>query len=177
MLLNHDEIQLLLNEGVVENSGTEYINQTSLDITLGAEIIEETADKYGTPLNLRNRESFSSRATKIGLGYSLHPGQFVLASSQQIFNLPDYISAEYKLKSSMARTGLEHLNAGWCDPGWHGSCLTLELKNMLNAHSILLHEGDRIGQVVFFKHNRVRRDKSYATVGRYNNDKTVHGVK
>jgi dCTP deaminase len=128
---------------------------------------------------LNKRQPFSSIEVECSLGetFCLAPGNFVLAHTQQIFNLPDYISAEYKLKSSMARIGLEHLNAGWCDPGWHGSSLTLELKNMLQNHTIVLQPGDRIGQVVFFKHDRVRRDKSYATVGRYNGDRYASGIK
>lgn len=107
----------------------------------------------------------------------MSPGNFILTQSREVFHLPDTISAEYKLKSSMARIGLEHLNAGWCDAGWNGSVLTLELKNMTEAHSILLQEGDAIGQIVFFKHAPVPEDKSYAARGRYNNDKTVMGAK
>ena len=111
------------------------------------------------------------------LPYVLLPGDFILAASVEIFNLPNNISAEYKLKSSMARIGLEHLNAGWCDAGWNRSCLTLELKNMTRHHSIELNYKDPIGQIVFFKHTPVPNDKSYAVRGRYNGDTSVQGVK
>ena len=36
------------------------------------------------------------------------------------FNLPNDISCQFVLKSSRAQSGLNHLLAGWCDPGWHG---------------------------------------------------------
>ena len=109
--------------------------------------------------------------------YIIYPGEFLLAHSVEIFNLPNNISAEYKLKSSMARIGLDHLNAGWCDAGWHGSVLTLELKNCTRNHEIIIRAGDMIGQMIFFSHEEVPESKSYAGRGRYNNDKTVSGAK
>ena len=69
------------------------------------------------------------------------------------------------------------MNAGWCDPGWNGSALTMELKNMLRFHSIRLREHDSIGQMVFFRVSPVPEQNSYAAVGRYNNDTSVTGVK
>ena len=91
--------------------------------------------------------------------------------------MPMDISAEYKLKSSMARIGLEHLNAGWCDAGWHGSVLTLELVNVTRHHSIIIRPGDPIGQMVFFRHAPVPPERPYATRGRYNTDRTVRTIK
>jgi dCTP deaminase len=110
-------------------------------------------------------------------GYDVSPGEFIITESIETFNLPMWLSAEYKLKSSMARIGLEHLNAGWADAGWHGSKLTLEFKNMLQWHCIKLRPGDAIGQVVFFKHTLVPVDKSYAARGRYNNDYEATPIK
>jgi deoxycytidine triphosphate deaminase len=105
------------------------------------------------------------------------PGAFILAHSREVFNLPSDISAEYKLKSSMARIGLNHLNAGWCDSFWSGSVLTLELHNTTQNHAIQLRMGDPIGQMVFFRHAPVPEESSYKVRGRYNNDKTVSGIK
>ena len=110
-------------------------------------------------------------------GFSLEPGEFILASSIEVFNLPPDISAQYRLKSSMARIGLEHLNAGHCDAGWNGSVLTLELKNVTRYHAIHLQAGDPIGQMVFWRHEPVPADKSYAARGRYNGDGSVSGIK
>ena len=41
----------------------------------------------------------------------------------------------------------------------------------------MLQAGDLIGQVIFFCHEEVPMENSYATRGRYNNDKTVSGAK
>jgi dCTP deaminase len=110
-------------------------------------------------------------------GIIMQSNDFILAQSIEVFNLPEDISAQYRLKSSMARIGLEHLNAGHCDAGWNGSVLTLELKNVTRYHAIHLKAGDPIGQMVFWRHEPVPADKSYAARGRYNGDMTVAGVR
>ena len=63
----------------------------------------------------------------------------------------------------MARIGLDHLNAGWCDAGWHGSVLTLELKNCCRSHEIVLTNGDFIGQIIFFSHEEVPDENASTT--------------
>jgi len=103
--------------------------------------------------------------------FYIRPGEFCLAESREVFNLPNNIAAEYKLKSSMARNGLNHLLAGWCDPGWYGSTLTLELHNVTQYHTIKLQPGMKIGQMVFYEVEPVPEEKSYKTKGQYNNQK------
>ena len=180
MPLNYTEICELIEQGVVENAKFRNVNSSSLDITLGRDILAELLPKdggsfYERSISLRDRTPLNMELRRTP--YTLFLGEFVLASSKEVFHLPNNISAEYKLKSSMARIGLEHLNAGWCDAGWHGSVLTLELKNMTRYHKILIREGDLIGQVVFFKHTPVPAEKSYAARGRYNGDLTAQGIK
>lgn len=175
MLLSYTEICTLIEQGVIEGATYESVNSSSLDIHLGKELLIEVRFSHHPILPLRSRKPLFMHRQYFP--FVMSPGNFILTQSQEIFHLPNTISAEYKLKSSMARIGLEHLNAGWCDAGWNGSVLTLELKNMTRNHSILLQEGDAIGQIVFFKHTPVPEDKSYATRGRYNNDKTVMGAK
>ena len=179
MPLNYTEICELIEQGVVENAEFRNVNSSSLDITLGGETLAEANPLYvGShikPISLRDRTPLNME--RRSSPFLLFPGEFVLASSKEIFHLPNNISAEYKLKSSMARIALEHLNAGWCDAGWHGSVLTLELKNMTRYHRILIQEGDLIGQIVFFRHKEVPTEKSYAARGRYNGDLTATEIK
>ena len=110
-------------------------------------------------------------------GYVLEPSEFILASSRETFNLPGHIACEYKLKSSLARCGLQHMLAGWCDPGWNGSKLTLELKNVTRYHYLVLREGMKIGQMVFFECAPVPVEHDYAAKGQYNGQTTVTGSK
>jgi dCTP deaminase len=175
-LLSYTELCELVEQGVITNVRPEQINGTSIDITVGGTFLSECLPDDGyRVLSWRDRDPPMMLVSE---GEALlRPGQFCLAQSQQVFNLPNDISAEYKLKSSMARTGLEHLNAGWCDPGWNGSVLTLELFNMLHYHAIVIREGDPIGQMVFFRSKPVPADRSYRARGRYNGDVAVSGVK
>lgn len=183
-LQSYNQILKLLEDGVVENAKTEHVNSASLDLTLGRYILVETMNSQINGymphvLSLAQRDKLNTKKIDLrALGhYILRPGEFILAQTQEVFNLPCDISSEYKLKSSMARIGLEHLNAGWCDAGWHGSVLTLELRNMTTYHEIELKQGDKIGQMVFYKHEPVPIAASYAHRGTYNKDTEVSGAK
>lgn len=177
MLLSYTQLLALAARGVITNIDPEFINAASIDITLGHKILrEDIGQPYKVVLGAREPLKMIEEDCT-GNGYTLRPGEFILAQSQQTFNLPADISAEYKLKSSMARIGIDHCLAGWCDAGWNGSVLTLELKNVTRNHDILLRAGDRIGQMIFFQHEKVPDDRSYAARGRYNGDTTVIGAK
>lgn len=190
-LLSYNRLCELVEQGVITGVQHDQINATSIDLTLGDNVLTERLHPTAHSMSHRG---ISQRVKVVGLRerdplffgphnleqdgpFLLLPNRFILAQSAQTFNLPNNISAEYKLKSSMARIGLEHLNAGWCDAGWNGSVLTLELKNMTQHHAIQLRAGDRIGQIVFFEHEPVPADRSYAARGRYNGDTKVEGIK
>ena len=99
--------------------------------------------------------------------YELVPGQFVLAETVEIFNMPEHVAGQFALKSSRAREGLGHMLAGWIDPGFNNSRLTLELKNERQLQRIPLWPGMRIGQIVFHKMSQLAL-VSYREVGNYN---------
>lgn len=185
-LLAHEEIEDLIDLEIVEYAEKSLINSASLDIRLGMELLverpvpqEALGDRALREVVLRDRTALTMmRHDLVEHGpFKLYPGEFILAHSHEVFNLPNHISAQYALKSSMARIGLEHLNAGWCDAGWNGSSLTLELKNITRYHVIVLQHLDKIGQMCFFKHKTVKPEHSYATKGRYNGDRGVMGAK
>lgn len=180
MLLSHNELLELIERGVIENAKPDAVNSASIDVHLGDVIMVEDFTCRPQLIDYRRRDK--PRMKKVNLreddyGYVLEPNQFILAQTVEVFHLPLDISAEYKLKSSMARIGLEHLNAGWADAGWHGSVLTLELKNITQCQRILIRPGDAIGQMVFFRHKPVPLERSYAARGRYNKDQTVQTIK
>jgi dCTP deaminase len=177
MLLSYLELIELIEQGVID-ADPANVNPCSIDVRLGDTLIVENAALATRVVDLSKREVFNSYIVKLDeAGYRLRPGQFVLAHTMETFNLPNDICAEFKLKSSGARTGLENALATWCDPGWHGSKLTLELTNLLNCHDILIRPGDRIGQMIFYRVKPVPEDRTYAKVGRYNNDTSVQAVK
>ena len=177
-LLSYTELCELVEQGVIGPVDPKAINAASIDVRLGDEIVtEQYCDHRYRPVDIHKREVFPSTKLKILSHYDLAPGEFILAHTMETFNLPDNICAEFKLKSSGARTGLENALATWCDCGWHGSTLTLELKNLLRYNSLRLTPGMYIGQMIFYRVTDVPKERSYATVGRYNNDQSVQTVK
>lgn len=176
-VLSFNELVEIVEEGVITPVPFDAINAASIDIRLGNEIVVERCDIR--TVDIAEREVFPShRVNMQDVGhYDLAPGEFILAHTLESFHLPMDICAEFKLKSSGARTGLENALATWCDQGWHGSTLTLELKNFLRYSHLRLTPGMFIGQMVFHRTTPVPVDRSYAVRGRYNNDKSVQEVK
>lgn len=168
-LLSYIELIELVESGVI-NAPFENINGASIDITLGKSIRVESNLGLNSNIDLKNKENIHTHEVIIGSdGYCLVPGEFILASSQEVFNLPDDIAAEYVLKSSLARNGIQHMLAGFCDPGWNNSTLTLEIKNENRFNNIILRESMKIGQIKFYRVKPVPNHASYAITGQYNN--------
>jgi dCTP deaminase len=165
-LISYNGLVQLVESGVI-NAEPDNINGASIDITLGNVVRFECVN----PRTVDIRDASLSMVIEEGDQFYIRPGEFCLAETREVFNLPNNIAAEYKLKSSMARNGLNHLLAGWCDPGWYGSTLTLELHNVTQYHTIKLCPGIKIGQMVFYEVEPVPEEKSYKTKGQYNNQK------
>ena len=104
----------------------------------------------------------------------LTPDDFILTETLESFNIPRNISAVFALKSSRGREGYEHLLAAFIDGGWHGSRLTLELKNA-SPNPIPIYKGLKIGQIVFSYSDHPIR--AYDERGRYNCDDGVQESK
>ena len=141
------------------------INPASIDVRLGSYLMVESI--------------YSPELVRINISdkteddpFMLQPGEFCLAETVELFNIPDDISCEFKLKSSRAREGFQHALAAWIDPGFNSSRLTLELKNLRLHHALALHPGKRIGQVIFHEMSNVPL-RSYRETGHYNNHLTV----
>ena len=145
------------------------LNPASLDVRLGPNLMIEVRDQPELM-----RIDISERTEDEP--YLLLPGEVCLAETIEQFNLADDISAEFVLKSSRARDFYGHMLAGWCDPGWHGSKLTLELQNARRMHALPLYPGLKIGQMIFFEMESMPI-MSYAQVGHYNNDTQVSASK
>lgn len=177
-LLSYTELCELVEQGVITDVDPKAINAASIDVRLGHELIVETEPQnYAPSISIKRREVFPHTKVMIDGVYKLQPGEFVLAHTMEKFYLPDNICAEFKLKSSGARTGLENALATWCDAGWENSVLTLELTNFLRYSALELEPGMYIGQMIFYRVTPVPKDRSYAVVGRYNNDSGAQTVK
>lgn len=121
----------------------EQIQPASVDVRLGNtfSIVEDMSRGI---LSLDNEIVYKTITADT---YVLLPGQFVLASTMEYFELPDNLTAFVEGRSSLGRIGLFIQNAGWIDPGFQGE-ITLELFNA-NRCAIELKAGRRVGQLVF----------------------------
>jgi dCTP deaminase len=163
------EIKALCTDGMVQNHDEALVNPASLDLRLGDTIMIESAENLDMrPLSIAGRTAENP--------YELKPGQFILAQTIEVFNMPENIAGLFFLKSSRAREGYENLHAGYADPGWHGSVLTLELKNSRQLLPLPLYPGMKIGQMVFFRMSQ-KPVLSYAVTGSYNKDLSTTGSK
>jgi dCTP deaminase len=169
MILCDTEIFDLIQQGMVQHHQPELINPASLDLRLGDLIMLESVESHQMiPLSIKDYTADHP--------YELVPGQFILAQTMETFSMPEDVAGLFFLKSSRAREGYENLHAGYADPGWHGSALTLELKNARQLQPLPVYPGLKIGQMVFFRMSS-KPALSYAAVGHYNNDKLVAASK
>ena len=176
MILTHTQLRAIVADGVLTPVPEAHINGASIDVTLGRYVWAE--DQRGGIVDLSAKATPRMfRYDLVEMPYVLTPGEFVLAQTAEVFNLPNDIAIEFKLKSSGARSGLDSALATWGDPGWHNSVLTLELRNNLRHHQLALKAGMKIGQIIFHQGAPVPDHASYATRGQYNNDTTAQPSK
>ena len=176
-LITYTDLVDLVARGVIEGVEPDRINAASVDVTLGDVIwIEDT--RHARSIDLAAKQTPAMLRVEMDKdGFELGPFEFCLAQTREVFNLPDDIACEFRLKSSGARAGLDQALAVWCDPGWHGSVLTLELRNNLSAHRMVLKPGMKVGQMVFWRGEQVPEHKSYAVLGQYNHDRETQPSK
>ncbi len=83
-----------------------------------------------------------------GDAFTMQPGEFVLAATQETLELADDVLARLEGRSSLGRLGIiVHSTAGLFDPGWIGTP-TLELGN-LGRMPVKLYPGMRICAFTF----------------------------
>jgi len=117
----------------------------------------------------------SSESLKEGIDYSrvessyfdINPGEFILAHTQETFNLPSTITGVVKDKSTYARLGIALQNTV-LEAGWSGQ-ITIEISNH-GSRTIRLHAGMGIAQILFV-YNSKPANNPYN--GKYQNQKGV----
>jgi dCTP deaminase len=151
----------LLEDGLLDPWDPALVNPASIDVRLGPTLLVE----HPSSPALR---TFSIANTTEAAPHFLEPGAFVLAETIETFHVPETVAVQFMLKSSRAREGINSLMAGYADPGFNNSKLTLELHNVRRYHSVPIWHGMKIGQLIV-KRLAAPPTRSYAEVGRYNN--------
>lgn len=164
MVLSNQDIRRELQDGdlVVEREEDPLnIQPASIDLHIGSRYrIYQRTKLRGTTFNPRedSQEDYTveyefpeidGEKRLLMPPYNGDPLQrFCLLPIQEYIELPDYLEAEIRGRSSFGRLGLKvHSTAGLVDPGWKGT-LALEVSND-SAMPIELRPGDRVAQLVF----------------------------
>lgn len=155
----------------------QQVSGSSIDIRLGKTIMVESvlpkSQGRFRVVDYQAREPLSMESVELDDdGYVLKPGEFILAHSMEVLDIPGTVSALLRSKSSMGRIGFEHADAGWIDPGFHGA-LTFEFCNITRYHAIRIRPGDAVGQLILFEHPHVGHEYLYSQRGRYGGSTTV----
>lgn len=165
ILQDYEIERLCKDQAMVLPFSPDQVNPASYDVRLGDEImIESVATEQFVRAPLQGYTEDNP--------WLLRPGQFCLACTQEILNMPEDVAGQFALKSSRGREGYSHALSAFIDPGFYGSRLTLELHNIRQVHAIPLYPGMLIGQIVFHRMEAAPRT-SYAMKGHYNMNDTV----
>lgn len=167
ILVDHQIKYLAEHHRLIDPFDEELLNPASLDIRLGNTLL--VASEHGWVKEDISTFTFDDP-------FWFYPNEFVLAESYEIFNFPSDVCGEFKLKSSRGREGYDHGAAGFIDPDWTNSRLTLELKNIHPYKRLPLYPKMRIGQIVFMMLSEIP-NINYSQVGHYNNDLRVQPSK
>lgn len=159
MIYNDREIREMMKSGVIIGAEDAQVNPASINIRLGYSFL--TLREPRTVI-LGNEADYSPTYLEGTQQLAIMPGEFLLATTLESFNIPNSIAAFVQGRSSIGRIGLSVQNAGFIDPGFRGH-ITLELKNE-SRNPIALVPGYPVAQVVFIESLLV--EKPYA--GKYN---------
>ncbi|HKE80762.1 MAG TPA: dCTP deaminase [Solirubrobacteraceae bacterium] len=155
-VLSDGTIRRLVAEGRVriEPFDDTMVQPASVDLRLGSSFRVFHNHRIGAidladpPKNLTEHVVIAE-----GDSFVIHPGEFVLGTTQEYVELPDDIVSRIEGKSSLGRLGLiVHATAGFVDPGFKGT-LTLEITNLTRV-PIILWPGKPIAQLSFMTLDR-----------------------
>ncbi len=123
----------------------------SLDLRLGNTfaVFEHSRYPYIDPFDQKKSADFTKEVTiKDKSPFILHPGDFVLATTVESFELPDDLLARLEGRSSLGRLGIVvHSTASIFEPGWKGK-VVMEMGN-LGRMPVALYPGMRVCALTF----------------------------
>ena len=151
MVLSNVDIEKYMREGKIK-----ITPEPDLDTQLGScsidfRLIFAEHSKY-PHIDLKKKVDVDDLMRRVdvpdGEGFTMQPGEFVLAATQEKLELADDVMARLEGRSSLGRLGIiVHSTAGLFDPGWVGKA-TLELGN-LGRMPVILYPGWRICAFTF----------------------------
>lgn len=154
MILNDYSLNMLKQQNYLQG----YVGPASIDLKLSdSYFIPKVEGIHYLENEIQGEQIIKSR-------YLLQSGQFILASTQELIQMPNDKAGLIVGRSSIGRLGLQIENAGFVDPGFCGQ-ITLELCNQA-AYPIMLEQGTRICQLIVLQLNN-EADCPYNMIGKY----------
>ena len=177
MILSDRSIKEKLRNGEIsiEPFSEEFVQPASYDLHLDKNILVFDTDNHDL---IDVKKPVDDLMIKLEIddidGYTLKPGEFVLANVKEITGVDSKHVGRLEGKSSLARMGLIiHATAGFLDPG-NKLRLTLEIAN-LSPLPIKIYEGMKIAQLAFEELDG-ECERPYGSTGlnsKYKGDMTV----
>ena len=167
------EIEDLITNGelIIDPVDLSLINPASLDIRL-SRYFSKLVCNNGL-IDLLDKSSYQYEPVESDK-IVIKSGESLLASTIEVISLPSNISSRLIGKSSGARVFLDNSSFGaWIDPGFSAT-IVLELVNH-SQYDIMLYEGMRIGQLVFYKHSESETPYNKRKSSKYMNQKPAQG--
>lgn len=127
------------------------LGSCALDLRLGKvyRVFDHSRTPYIDPQNAKTLQGVTTEITvKDGEAFTLHPGEFILAVTEEYIRMPDDLAGRLEGRSSIGRLGVVvHSTAATIDAGFRGN-ITLELANM-GRIPVMLYPGMRICSISF----------------------------
>jgi len=136
---------------VIEPFRREQLNSNSYDVRLGEYYAVEFP--YSQLLDPYDKELVEKhwKIKKATDRIVIHPGETILAHTQEIIGGRRNIASKMNARSSLGRMGISVCKcAGFGDVGFINKW-TMEITNHLPSTSIVLHVGMRVAQISFFR--------------------------
>ncbi len=154
MVLSDQDIKKLIEERKITIKPAPdfsiQLGPCSLDLRLSDifRVFDYGKHAYLDPFR-KNGDSVTRRVKiKRGEAFIIHPGDFILAATEEYITLPSDLIGRLEGRSSIGRLGIViHSTAGRIDPGWRGN-VTLEIANM-GKIPVALYPNMRICSVSF----------------------------
>lgn len=181
MILSDRTLKAKIQSGEIsiEPFSDEFVQPASYDLHLDKNILVFDTEKHKL---IDVKKPVEDLMKKIEIndisGYTLEPGEFVLANVKEVTGVDNKHVGRLEGKSSLARMGLIiHATAGFLDPG-NKLRLTLEIAN-LSPLPIRIYENMKIAQIAFEQLDR-DCERPYGSSGlnsKYKGDMTVQESK
>ena len=155
MILSDQDIKKKLDSGEIKITPMPdlkvALGSISIDLRLGHQfmVYKRTEQPF---IDVQKPETFENLTALINKQnhepFTIHPGEFVLATTLESVEIPNNLAGRLEGKSSLGLLGIViHSTAGKFDPGWKGN-LVLEISN-IGTVPVIVYPEMRICQFLF----------------------------